>query len=121
MCMTIKYQVRSSSLLTKGTSPNLALEAASILLFCIRDFDIKYRKFDIFSRKLVQILSSLLLLPEGIHGNKANILRMRFYLVLYIFLFLSVHYIRIQNIFLHTYRIYRTFRHLYQDINGSFY
>ena len=40
MCMTIKYQVRSSSLLTKGTSPNLALEAASILFvytgqFCI--------------------------------------------------------------------------------------
>ena len=52
MCMTIKYQVRSSSLLTKGTSPNLALEAASILfvytgqLCCIWDFEIKYPEFD---------------------------------------------------------------------------
>lgn len=68
MCMTIKYQVRSSSLLTKGTSPNLALETASVLLFCcfvvlclfcIRDFEISYREFDILVGSFLKNLLSV--------------------------------------------------------------
>ena len=65
--MTIKYQVRSSSLLIYdnrvcGLAKQLKPSARGELeitdlnklylamgVFCIRDFDIKYRKFDIFS------------------------------------------------------------------------